>query len=129
MSSVPPWEPPDRPLTEDLATLGACLEAAADRKLRRRRAIRRTLRDAALVIGVGVPLAVASGAANLGFSDGPVARSARANAAPDPSFAYVIQHVPDLTFAASAGRACVADPDCRAPGLPSPVPVRLRTLY
>ncbi len=129
MSTIPPWRPPGGPLPDELACLGARLEAAAEGKLRRRRALRRSLVNGGLAVLIGAPLALAAAAADLAPSDGPVAHSARANAAPDPSFAYVIQHVPDLTFAADAGRACVADPDCRAPGLPSPVPVRLRTLY
>ena len=129
MSHLPPWEPPGGPLPDDLASLGDRLEAAAAGKLRRRRALRRSLVNGGLAVLIGAPLALAAAAADLGPSDGSVAHSARANAAPDPSFAYVIQHVPDMTIAAGAGRACVADPDCRAPGNPSPVPVRLRTLY
>lgn len=129
MSKVPSWRPPDGPLPDELATLGARLEAAADRTLRRRRALRRSLVNGLLAVVVGAPLALGAAAVDLAPSDGPVARQAAANALPEPSYAYVIQHVPDLSFAASAGRACVADQDCRAPDAPSPVPVRLRTLY
>jgi hypothetical protein len=131
VSELPDWRPPADPLPDELATLGARLEAAAAGALHRRRRLRRSILNGAVAAMVGAPLALAAAATTLGPSDSPnpAAASASAAAASAASAAYEIQHLPDMSSLASVGHACVIDPDCRAPGVPPSVPARLRILY
>jgi hypothetical protein len=124
--------PAGAPLPDDLAVLGARLEAAAARKARRR-ALRGSILNGLFVVLVGAPLALAAAATDLGPSSEPVDRVARdssALASFERSRPYIIQHVPDLSIATAAGRPCAEVPGCRVPGRGAPfAPVRLRTLY
>lgn len=127
------WLPPvdGAALPEDLAVLGARLEAAAGRTVARRRALRRVLFNGACAVFVGVPLALAGAASDLAPASHPVAKVARANpsVAPPSRLEYVIQHAPDVPLAAATGPVCLKDPDCRAPESPSLVPVEIGTIY
>jgi hypothetical protein len=124
---------PEGELPDDLAVLGARLEAAAEREVVHRREKLRSWRNGVLAVFVATPLALAAAATDVAPSSEPVGQAARAAPSrlgiPDPSYAYVLEHVPDLSFATAAGRACVGDPDCRVPDRALMVPVRLRTLY
>jgi hypothetical protein len=120
---TPPAEAPALP--EDLAALGAELEAAATRGLIRRRAARRSLLHAAWVLGLGVPLGVSAAAVDLAPASDPVADLARSQPVWPESPSALPAH--DVTLGSSAGRVCAQDPDCRVPELPSPAPFPLRT--
>jgi hypothetical protein len=120
---MPPAETPELPA--DLALLGAEIEAAASRRLQRRRRLRRSLVHAGCVVAVGVPLAVSAAAVDLAPASEPVAEVARGQLTwPTSPSALPVR---DVTTGTSAGRVCVQDPDCRVPELPSPAPFPLRT--
>jgi hypothetical protein len=120
---MPPVEAPGLP--EDLAALGAELEAAAARGIVRRRAMRRSALHAAWVLFLGVPLAVSAAAVDLAPASDPVAEVARSQPVWPESPSALPAH--DATIGTSAGRVCAQDPDCRVPELPSPAPFPLRT--
>lgn len=120
---MPPGEPPALP--DDLATLGAEIEAAAGRRLMRRHALRRSAVHAACVVCIGVPLAVSAAAVDLAPAGDPVSEVARMQTVwPESPSALPAHHT---TIGASIGRLCAQDPDCRVPKLPSPAPFPLRT--
>jgi hypothetical protein len=120
------WTPPagGSELPADLALLGAELEAAAARRLARRRALRHSLVNALCVLGIGVPLALSAAAVDLAPASEPVAEVARTQDVwPQPVSSLPVR---DVTIGA-AGRVCAQDPDCQVPELPSPAPFPLRT--
>lgn len=117
--------PADSELPPDLKRLGADIEAAAVRRLQRRRSLRRSLLHAVCVLFIGVPLAVSAAAVDLAPASEPVAEVARGQAVwPDSPSALPAR---DVAIGTSAGRVCAQDPDCRVPELPSPAPFPLRT--
>jgi hypothetical protein len=97
------------PLPDDLAALGAQLEAAARRSLERRAALRRSLRQALVVVVLGAPLALLAGAKDVGDTSRPieaVARLVETSAPEMPPYKTHggLEHSPQVSLTASTQR-------------------------
>ena len=109
-------------LPDDLARLGAQLEAATEDAMRRRR------RRRAWIHGFGAsmfaaPLAAVMMAAPLAPSNNvPVKVRLLETALQPPTFAFMVRHIPDERILARPAGPCLAAEDCRTPVLPSLTP-------
>jgi hypothetical protein len=109
-------------LPDDLARLGAQLEAATELAVQRRR------RRRAWFHGVGAsmiaaPLAALMLAAPLAPStEVPVKARLLETALQPPTFAFMVRHIPDEKLPAAMRGSCLAAEDCRTPVAPSLTP-------
>jgi hypothetical protein len=109
-------------LPDDLARLGADLEAATAAAAARRR------RRRAWFHGVGAsmlaaPLAAVMVAAPLEPSNAiPVKARPLQTALQPPTFAFMVRHIPDERVPLAVAGACLAAEDCRTPVAPSLTP-------
>jgi hypothetical protein len=110
------------PLPDDLARLGAHLEAATEAALRRRRRRRAWVHGAGASM-LAAPLAAVLMAAPLEPSNAvPTKARPLQTALQPPTFAFMVRHIPDERALSGPAGACLAAEDCRTPVAPSLTP-------
>ena len=109
-----------RPMAPDLAMLGDQLEAAAQRDMRRRRARRQMVLNAAASLIVAIPLAISIATADLGEEEiiGPAGASATLNWTPGYDMTW--RHIPEKPVQTLLYLRCLDAKDC--PAYREPVP-------
>ena len=112
-----------RPMTQDLAVLGDQLEAAVHRDVRRRRARRQMVLNAAASLIVAVPLALSIAFASVGEEEIAGAGGASATLMWAPGSDLSWRHIPEKPVRTLAYLRCLDAKDCRAYQDPIPVAV------
>lgn len=110
-----------RPMAPDLAALGEQLEAAVHRDVRRRRARRQMVLNAAASIAIAVPLAVSVAFGDLGGepeSVGPAGASITVNFGVGSEFS--LRHIPEKPIRTMTYLRCLDARDC--PAIQEPLP-------
>lgn len=103
-----------RPMAPELAELGDQLEAAVHRDVRRRRAIRQLVLNAAASLIIAVPLAVSVATAMRGGEEFPVgAAGASASLNWTPGFDLSFRHIPEKPIITNEWARCLDANDCR----------------
>jgi hypothetical protein len=103
-----------RPMAPDLAVLGDQIEAAVHRDVRRRRARRQAVLNAAASLIVVIPLAISIATAEMGGEDMPVgAAGASATLNWTPGFDLTWRHIPEKPVQTLEWARCLDAKDCR----------------
>ena len=110
-----------RPMAPDLAALGDQLQLAVDRDVRRRRARRQMVLNAAASLIIVIPLAISIATADLGQEESPIgAAGASASLNWTPGFDLSFRHIPDKPIYTREWARCLDANDCRA--ITDPIP-------
>ena len=110
-----------RPMAPDLAALGDQLEAAVDRDVRRRRARRQMVLNAAASMAIAVPVAISVAFGTLGEEPdvvGPAGASIALTWGPGGEFS--LKHIPEKPIRTLTYLRCLDARDCRV--TPEPLP-------
>ncbi len=113
-------------MSDDLLRLGAQLEAATSRAVRRRRARLHTARGAIASLLLAVPVVLGTAPGHLAGGAGPlpaVPRVMDVTRMP-PTYGFLERHIPDEISESQVRLPCLDARDCRAPRPSSMPPVR-----
>jgi hypothetical protein len=113
-------------MTRDLAVLGAVLQDATDRAVRRRRLRQHATRCAALSLVLSVSGVLGGAVGRLEPAAGPLPAVPQfvVGAFQPPTTAFMVRHIPDENAESTVPRVCLDALDCRSPIHPSIEPVR-----
>ncbi len=108
----------------DLAVLGAALESAASRAVRRRRVRFHAARGFIVSVALAIPVVLGAAQGSLDPSGGPLPRVPVVTdpALWPPTFDLMVRHIPDENSASVVRPPCLDARDCRAPDPPTREP-------
>jgi len=112
-------------MSDDLLRLGAALELATGRYVRRRRARAHTIRGAVLSTLLAIPLLLGSAPGQLADSSGPLPEVPQIvdTALLPPTIAFMVRHIPDEHVEPTVILPCLDGIDCRTTSRPPMQPI------
>jgi hypothetical protein len=111
-------------MSDDLARLGAALEAATGHAVRRRRVRWQTARGLIASVALAVPVVLGATQQTLEPAAGPLPRVPAITdpALWPPTFDLMVRHIPDENAESVVHQPCLDARDCRAPIRPTRQP-------
>ncbi len=111
-------------MNDDLARLGAALEAATSHAVRRRRVRWQTARGLIASVALAIPVVLGTTQQTLEPAGGPLPRVPAVTdpALWPPTFGLMVRHIPDENAESVVQQPCLDARDCRAPIRPTRQP-------